>query len=241
MAIKLPAMLLEQEESWRAIFEIYDALPLGWVLVGGQSVYLHAVERGAITPRPTKDADFALDIRTYPHHLNTFTATLLKLGFTSAGESLTGHQHRWLRDKAVVDVLIPRFTGERSENRPGATGGTTIAAPAVQQAVDQAEVVEVEAGASVGKVNRPSLMGTLIGKAAALEIMDDPGRERHVTDFLTLATVVTARDLRGYHYQPASGNHMANMLGNLATKPEWMALVPEAANGVKRLRMSLRA
>lgn len=27
MAIKLPAMLLEQEESWRAIFEIYDVLP----------------------------------------------------------------------------------------------------------------------------------------------------------------------------------------------------------------------
>ena len=66
MAIRLPAMLPEQEESWRAIFEIYEALPLGWVLVGGQSVYLHAVERGATTPRPTKDADFALDIRTYP-------------------------------------------------------------------------------------------------------------------------------------------------------------------------------
>ena len=107
MAIRLPAMLSEQEESWRAIFEIYEALPLGWVLVGGQSVYLHAVERGATTPRPTKDADFALDIRTYPDHLHTFTATLLQLGFTSAGESLTGHQHRWLREKAVVDVLIP--------------------------------------------------------------------------------------------------------------------------------------
>ena len=174
-----------------------------------------------------------------PHHLNTFTATLLQLGFISAGETLTGHQHRWLRDKAVVDVLIPRFTGERSENRPGATGGTTIAAPAVQQAVDQSEVVEVEAGASVGKVNRPSLMGTLIGKAAALAIKDDPGRERHVTDLLTLATVVAARDLRGYRYQPASRNHMANMLGNLTTKPEWMALLPEAKDGVERLKMSL--
>lgn len=91
-----------------------------------------------------------------------------------------------------------------------------------------------------GKVNRPSLMGTLIGKAAALEIMDDPGRERHVTDFLTLASVVAARDLRGYRYQPASRNHMANMLGNLAIKPEWMLLVPEAADGVERLRMSLQ-
>lgn len=122
MAIKLPAMLLEQEESWRAIFEIYDELPLGWVLVGGQSVYLHAVERGAITPRPTKDADFALDIRSYPHHLNTFTAALLRLGFTSAGESHTGHQHRWLRDKAVVDVLIPRFAGSAVRTAQGLPG-----------------------------------------------------------------------------------------------------------------------
>ncbi|MGO4383839.1 hypothetical protein AB4Y80_06385 [Specibacter sp. RAF43] len=233
-------MLPEQEESWRAVFEIYEALSNGWVLVGGQSVYLHAIERGASAPRPTKDADFALDIRTYPHHLKAFTTTLLDLGFRSAGESPAGHQHRWLRGAAMVDVLIPRFTGDRSEKRPGATGGTTIAAPAVQQAVDQAEVVDVEAGSSVGKVNRPTLMATLVGKAGALVIMDDPGRERHVTDFLTLATVVTARDLRGYRYRPAARDHMANMLGNLATKPEWMALVPEAAAGVERLRMSLQ-
>lgn len=104
-----------------------------------------------------------------------------------------------------------------------------------------AEVVEVDSGASAGKVNRHSLMGTLIGKTAALEIMDNPGRGRHVTDLLTLATVVTARDLRGYHYQPALRNHLAIMLGNLVTKPEWMALAPEAANGVEQLRMSLRA
>ncbi|MHA7305131.1 hypothetical protein ACX80E_07785 [Arthrobacter sp. TMN-49] len=97
-----------------------------------------------------------------------------------------------------------------------------------------------EAGASLGKVNRPSFMGTLIGKAAALEIMDDPGRERHVTDFLTLATAVAARDLRGFRYQPASRNHLANMLGNLATTPQWMALLPEATDGVERLRMSLQ-
>ena len=233
-------MVAEQEESWRAIFEIYDALPQGWVLVGGQSVYLHAVERGAAAPRATDDADFALDIRTFPNHLNDFTETLVKIGFVSAGESPAGHQHRWLRGQAIVDVLIPRFTGERSEKRLGTTGGTTIAAPGAQQAIDQAEVIDVEAGSASGKVNRPTLMGTLVGKAAALAILDDPRRERHVTDFLTLATVVTAKDLRGYKYQPAMRNHMANMLGHLATKPEWRALVPEASAGVERLRMSLQ-
>ncbi|MCQ9162938.1 hypothetical protein [Arthrobacter sp. STN4] len=232
-------MLPEQEESWRAIFEIYEALSHGWILIGGQSVFLHAVERGATAPRPTKDADFALDIRAYPHHLKAFTTALLGLGFESAGQSPAGHQHRWIRGNAVVDVLIPRYTGERSESRLGATGGTTLAAPAVQQAVEQAEVVEVDAGASSGKVNRPTLMAALVGKAGALAIIDDPGRERHVTDFLTLASVVTARDLRGYKYQPAARAHMANMLGKLVTEPKWVDMMPEAGPGVERLRMSL--
>jgi hypothetical protein len=47
MPIDLPAMLTEQQEAWQAVFEIHEAMPQGWVLVGGQAVYLHAVERSA--------------------------------------------------------------------------------------------------------------------------------------------------------------------------------------------------
>ena len=240
MPIELPAMLTEQSESWKAIFEVYEALPHGWILVGGQAVYLHAIERNAPAPRATKDADFALDIRAYPQHLNAFTGTLKDLGFESAGESLQGHQHRWLRGEAVVDVLIPRFTGEVSEKRTGVTGGTTLAAPGTQAALDRAETVEVVAGEFAGKVNRSTLLGCMIGKAAALKILDDPGRMRHVTDFLTLASVIQLKDLRGAEYEPSARSHLANMLGNLVVHPEWMATVPEATDGVERLRMSLQ-
>lgn len=239
MPIELPAMPAEQQEAWQAVFEIHDGMPHGWVLVGGQAVYLHAVERGAPIVRATTDADFVLDIRAYPTMLHDFTALLLKLRFESAGESLEGHQHRWLRGNAIVDVLIPRHLGERADGRRGATGGTTIAAPASQQALDRAETVDIVAGSSSGHVNRPSLLGCLIGKAAALKIVNDPGRERHITDFLTLAAVVGAADLRGATYQPAEREHLANMLGHLAVTPEHMALVPEGAPGVERLRMSL--
>jgi hypothetical protein len=45
--IDLPAMLTEQQEAWQAVFEIHSAMPHGWVLVCGQAVYLHAIERGA--------------------------------------------------------------------------------------------------------------------------------------------------------------------------------------------------
>jgi hypothetical protein len=83
------------------------------------------------------------------------------------------------------------------------------------------------------------LLGSLIGKAAALKIMNDPGRERHITDFLTLASVVGASDLRGVTYQPAERSHFANMLGYLVNNPEYMGLVPEGEPGLERLRMSL--
>lgn len=239
MPIELPAMLTEQQEAWQAVFEIHKAMSHGWVLIGGQAVYLHAIEREAPLVRPTKDADMALDIRAHPTMLRDFTAMLVKLGFESAGESLEGHQHRWLRGKAVVDVLIPRHLGERADGRRGVTGGTTIAAPASQQALDRAETVDVIAGSAAGSVNRPTLIGSLIGKAAALTIMDDPGRERHITDFLTLAAVVGAGDLRGVAYGPAERDHLANMLGHLARDPGLIALVPEGGPGVERLRQSL--
>jgi hypothetical protein len=239
MPVELPALLAEQQEAWEAVFEIHGAMPYGWVLVGGQAVYLHAVGRGAPFVRPTRDADMALDIRAYPTILHDFTALLVKLNFESAGESLEGHQHRWLRGNAVVDVLIPRHLGERADSSRGVTGGTTIAAPASQQALDRAETVDVVAGSSSGRINRPTLLGSLIGKAAALCIMNDPGRERHITDFLTLASVVRASDLRGVTYQPAERSHLANMLGHLVNNPKDMGLVPEGAPGVERLRMSL--
>jgi hypothetical protein len=239
MPINLPNMLIEQQEAWQAVFEIHSAMPHGWVLVGGQAVYLHAIERSAPIVRPTKDADMALDIRAYPTMLHDFTALLVKLNFKSAGESLEGHQHRWLRGDAMVDVLIPRHLGERADGRRGVTGGTTIAAPATQQALDRGETIDVVAGSATGNVNRPTLLGCLIGKAAAFGIMNDSGRERHITDFLTLAAVVRASDIRGVIYKPAERDHLANMLGHLAINPEHMSLVPEGAPGVERLRMSL--
>lgn len=69
--------------------------------------------------------------------------------------------------------------------------------------------------------------------------MDDPGRERHITDFLTLAAVVGATDLRGVTYKPAERDHLANMLGRFVLDPALLALVPEGVAGVERLRLSL--
>ncbi|BCW08214.1 hypothetical protein [Arthrobacter sp. NtRootA1] len=107
MPIELPAMLAEQQGAWQAVFEIHSAMPQGWVLVGGQALFLHPL---------------------------------------------------W---------------------------------------------------------------------------------QRHIDDFLTLASVVRASDLRNVTYKRAERDHLANMLGRLANEPELMEQVPEGAEGVERLRISL--
>ncbi|MCA4134856.1 hypothetical protein [Arthrobacter sp. M4] len=112
-----------QQQAWEALFEIHSAQPAGWVLVGGQAVYLHCIERSGTANRATDDADAALDIRSYPGMLYEFTGTLGTLGFEPAGESMEGHQHRWVRGKAKIDVLIPRFLGVH--------GGTTDRRPRI--------------------------------------------------------------------------------------------------------------
>jgi hypothetical protein len=60
----------------------------------------------------------ALDIRAYPTMLHDFTALLVKLDFESAGESHEGHQHRWKRGDAIVDVLIPTVPRRTGRQQP---------------------------------------------------------------------------------------------------------------------------
>lgn len=119
-------MLAEQQEAWQAVFEIHSVMPQGWVLVGGQAVFLHAVERGAPYARPTKDADMALDIRAYPTMLHDFTELLVRRRFKSAGESPEGYQHRWERGQALVDVLIPRHLGNAPRSDAGLPAGPRL-------------------------------------------------------------------------------------------------------------------
>lgn len=85
MPIELPATPIEQQEAWHAVFEIHSRMPQGWVLVGGQAVYLHAIERSAPVVRATTDADFALDIRAYPQMLHNFTSLFEEARFRIGG------------------------------------------------------------------------------------------------------------------------------------------------------------
>ena len=122
----LPRMPPEQTSSWLGILDLYEQLSEGWTLIGGQLVHLHFAERGTFPVRPTNDADTVIDVRADPDILHTFTRTLEDLGFTSAGISAEGRQHRWVRDQASIDVLLPEGIGERASERQGVTGSPTL-------------------------------------------------------------------------------------------------------------------
>lgn len=216
MTIRMPAMVPAQEAGWIALIEIASLMPTGWTLVGGQMVHLHCIERGQAPMRATIDLDAILDVRARPQVLHDFTEVLTDLGFSSAGVSPWGHQHRWVRGVAQIDVLIPRHLGERASARRGVGGGTTVAAPGAQQALDRTERIEVEVAGRVGAVPRPNLLGALVAKAATTTITVDPGRGRHVSDFALLASLLRVADLQGEDLASRDIRHLRAMIPRVA-------------------------
>lgn len=157
-------------------------------------MHLHCFERNNFPIRPTTDIDTVLDIRTYPEMLLTFTKVLKDLGFISPLTNQGQHQHRWIKDEAIIDLLIPSNLGARSSNRKGVTGSTTISTIGGQGAINRSEKVVIKLGSRTGVINRPHLMGSVIIKCAAFNNYQDEARNRHLMDMLTLLTMIELED-----------------------------------------------
>lgn len=181
--IELPPLSHKSGQAWHALFDLAAKVPGDWCLVGGQMVHLWCVERGTAPNRPTDDGDAVLDVRAQPTILHQVTAALVSIGFESAGETPAGHQHRWVRGDATLDLLIPENIGERAASRRGVTGGTTLEAPGSRQARDRAELVTVSHDGRTGQIWRPNLLGALVLKAAAYTVPLDRAVKRHLIDF----------------------------------------------------------
>lgn len=201
-------------------------------------VHLHCWERGVNPQRPTDDGDAALDVRGEPQALYKFTSALHAIGFRSAGESFEGHQHRWLRDLAQIDVLIPRGVGETARKRKGLTGGTTLESPGSQQALYRSELVEVRVGTTEGMIRRPNLLGALVSKAAA-HTNNDPYKARHVIDFAVLLSMVTRSDLAADQITKTDATYLSNMTAILRLSRELWAHLEGAEDGMARLSLAL--
>lgn len=177
-------------DGWLTLLDLADMLPRGWALVGGQMVHLHCWQRGVTPPRVTTDADVLLDVRIRKSALSTVTAFLRERGFDEEGRSPTEIGHRWKRGRVSIDVLLPEGIGERAATARTVTGARTVQVPGGTQALARAQRVELEVAGRVGSVIRPSLLGALVGKAAAMEITVDPNKDRHRDDFVTLAGLI---------------------------------------------------
>lgn len=235
--VTLPRMSTAQENSWLALIELAQRVPRGWTIVGGQLVHLLCFERGATPNRPTDDGDAALDVRAQPTILRDFTQALTDMGFLADPPDWRGHQHRWRKHDAVIDVLIPRFLGSGA-SRTGVTGGTTLAAPGAQKALDRSEWVHVTVGEVSGVVPRPTLVGAISAKAAALEIVNDPQWRRHVQDMTILSTLITAGDDMSI-YTPREIGRIRNAIGQTITDPSIVASIDDAGFGLSRLSQAL--
>ncbi len=236
--IVLPDMPEEQTASWLGILDLYERLPQGWTLIGGQLVHLHCAERGRFPERPTNDADTVIDVRADPRLLNTFTQTLEDLGFCSAGISAEGRQHRWVRDKASIDVLLPEGIGERASERIGATGSPTLPTQGGTQALQRSEVVAVTVGGREGFVRRPDLVGALVVKAAAHTNVGDQDPRRHRRDFLVLAGLITAGDFVDEELSKKDRQRLRSILTAIEKDRALLLEVPAAVDFIARLRLA---
>jgi hypothetical protein len=236
--IVLPAMPPEQTASWLGLLDLHERLPEGWTLIGGQLVHLHCAERGQFPVRPTNDADTVIDVRADPTMLATFTKALIDLGFESAGISTEGLQHRWVRDEASIDVLLPDGIGERASLRLGATGSPTLPTAGGTQALQRSETIAVMVDGREGSVRRPNLVGALVAKAAAHTNPGDPGLGRHRRDFVILAGLLTARDFRREEMMKKDRQRLRAMVAAVQQDRVLLIEVPNVEVSLERLVMA---
>lgn len=199
--VRLPTLPGHDNELWFTLIELCELRPGEWTLVGGQMVFLHAIEHGAALPRVSTDLDVLVNARVATAAVRVFVKAIEAVGFELAGASPEGIAHRYRRDGVSVDVLAPEGLGSRTDLTT-TPPGRTLQVPGGTQALDRTELVPVTVGDHRGMVPRPSLLGAIVAKAAAVDVDDVPDAQRLdlalllslVNDPITLAEQVTKKD-----------------------------------------------
>ncbi len=86
-----------------------------------------------------------------------------------------------------------------------------------------------------GAVRRPNLVGALVGKAAALSNAGDPGLGRHRRDFVVLAGLLTARDVRNEELTRKDRQRLRAMVTAVGKDRALLIEIPDAQNSLDRL------
>lgn len=218
--ISLPPMTGRRHASWTALVELAPSFGDHWLLIGGQMVLLHEVERHARDVRPTDDVDVAIDLRTEPAGLARIHDALRAAGFDQDQPGPDGIAHRYRRGQAVIDVLAPDNIGRRARLDIGV--GRTIEAPGTSQAFRRSATVTVRLDDTIAQIRRPSLLAGFLGKiAAATKITSQTTAERlkHLQDADALAKLLGPDDRKGAELSPTDRKLIAGFLATPGISP----------------------
>jgi hypothetical protein len=185
--VRLPTLQGHDDELWDTLIELSEVRAGEWTLIGGQMVFLHAIEHGASPPRISTDLDVLVNARIAGRPVAAFAAGLEDLGFELDGISPDGIAHRYRRNRVTIDVLAPEGLGDRADLTT-TPPGRTLQVPGGTQALDRTELLPVSTSSRSGHVPRPSLLGAIVGKALAVRVDDVPDAQR--LDFVFLLSLV---------------------------------------------------
>lgn len=185
-----------EHASWIGLADLAAAMPEGWSLAGGSLVRLHLAERGASGARATRDIDVILDVRSRPRSLRDVVEALRTTGFRPDGFNPAGHDHRWVRGDAQIDILTPDFLGPNLLDRRHPGLGRLLPTRGAQFGLDRSQLVTVGIDDSILTVRRPDLVGALYEKCSALLIPQDRDKSRHLADIAALALLITPSERR---------------------------------------------
>lgn len=175
--VELPTLGDHENALWDTLLELADLRPREWTLIGGQMVLVHATEAGVHAPRLSTDLDVLVNARVVADGVRGFVQAIESRGFALAGVSPEGVAHRYHRDRVCIDVLAPEGLGSRTDVTT-TPPGRTVSVPGGTQALNRTELLPVAAGPAQGLLPRPSLLGALVIKAAAVAVDDVPDAQR---------------------------------------------------------------
>jgi hypothetical protein len=194
----------------------------GWILFGGQMVFVLAVEHRAERIRPTEDIDVVVNLRVRPDGTVWLSKWLEQRDFVLEGVNAEGIGHRFIRStssgrgKVIFDVLAPAGVGDRARLTT-VHPARTVQAPGSLQAFDGSRVVEVvisdfaNSNERSGAVRCPDLLGGLVAKAAATSIAVRENPERDWQDAALLLSVLADPIETSEHLNKRDRQHLRRL------------------------------
>lgn len=220
----MPPLTGALDGLWNVILDLADQLPTNaWALVGGQMVMAHGLVAGRPPTRASQDVDVLGNLTASSTALRTAVAAVRNLGFEPA-PSIDGKLlHRFVRatDHQAIDILAPDHSPPRWKTTT-VPPMKTIQIDGGNQALQRLRFITVTKDERTRDVPVPSVLGSLILKAAAHQV-DSRDRERHATDAAFLVSLITdpldlAQHLKG---SDAKRLRALNTVIGSRTHPVW--------------------